>query len=282
VVPTHNRARLLKDTLRDLAGQDLPAARYEVIVIDDGSTDDTASVVAAPAGAGPEIVYMHQEQAGLNSARNRGIAQAQAGLIAFVDDDVVIPPSWLGALVDGWEGDRSAGCYGGPIALRLEGPGPHLCGREPLGETELDLGDQPKDAEAVFGANFAVTRDAFERAGPFDESLPIYGEELEWQTRHKAAGGRIAYLPGMFVEHRRTTADLKLRRLLKGRVRRGRSQFVVEPLLGAPRSSRSYMLHSMFGAVRHAVGRRCMGGLLNLAFWYGYAAEDLRDRRRKR
>ena len=112
VVPTSGRAGYLEVTLDSLSGQ-RTATPHEVIVVDDGSTDATAEVAER---LGVRAVR-HAERRGLNAARNTGLREARGELIAFVDDDVFVPPGWLAALVEGaerasaslWRSSRTSG-----------------------------------------------------------------------------------------------------------------------------------------------------------------------------
>ena len=165
----------------------------------------------------------HGERRSLNAARNTGLREAAAPLVAFVDDDVLVPPGWLDALVEGAERHPDAEAFGGPIRARFEGHVPHGCGREDPPITTLDLGAQDVEAEMVWGANFAVRRSAVERVGEFDESLDrAHGDEEDWLLRLRAAGGRIVYLADAGLEHRRSADDSGLGSLARAAYHRGR------------------------------------------------------------
>src|SRR5947207_3356937 len=208
VVPTWNRAALLRDALASLVSQNYPRERYEIIVVDDGSTDATSAVAQdyAETHSLPRVQYVCQTHAGLNAARNAGIAAAKGHLICFVDDDVEAPRGWLRAIARGAAGHPYAGCLGGPIHLRIEGRHPRLCGTEELGETELDLGPDDQTGPLLWGANMAVRRSALDTVGLFREDLPIYGDEEEWERRLFASGGTTAYIADAWLWHRRTEA----------------------------------------------------------------------------
>src|SRR5687767_12997559 len=117
VVPTRGRAAYLEVTLDSLLDQRTEAA-YEIVVVDDGAPDATAAVVAAR----PPVRYVaHGQGRGLNAARNTGLRESRAELVAFVDDDVLVPPGWLDALVEGSRRHARAEAFGGPIRARFEG-----------------------------------------------------------------------------------------------------------------------------------------------------------------
>jgi glycosyltransferase involved in cell wall biosynthesis len=272
VVPTSNRAGYLEVALHSLAKQD-PGVEYEVVVVDDGSEDETAGV-ARRAGVGYE---RHPSPRGPNAARNTGIAATQAPLIALVDDDIRAPSGWLGALVAGAGRHAWADALGGPIRASLEGPAPRACGLEQPPITTLDLGDTDREAQFVWSANMAVRRSAIERVGGFDEHVPIYGDEEEWIMRLHAGGGRVAYVADAWLEHRRAGPDARLRSLARAEYRRGRAARLndgrkkVSPTLGRE-------LRNLAGAGWHTVRRRCPQGLIMGAHSAGRLTETLRSR----
>lgn len=96
VIPTYNRAAVLRLTLEALSQQDLEPAGVEIIVVDDGSCDDTAEVVTAAIPACPfRLRYSYQENRGAATARNRGLTQAQGRIVLFIDDDILAAPPLL-------------------------------------------------------------------------------------------------------------------------------------------------------------------------------------------
>jgi glycosyltransferase involved in cell wall biosynthesis len=276
VIPTRDRAFLLRESLENLRKQDYPGDLYEIIVVDDGSNDETPAVATQFARSGlPEVRYFRLARLGLNAARNTGINAAKGELICFVDDDIAAPPTWLRAMVNGALRHPEAGCFGGPIRLRLEGKPPRMCGREPLGETELDCGTEERAVNAVFGANFALRPRAFERIGPFNEALPIYGEEEEWEGRYQAAGGVIWYIPEAWLWHRRLAQDLQFTRMLRRRFRRGVNLVEVLRFTGKETSVLKAFIVTL-RCVGHCARRRCLLGIVMAAGNLGYVWGALR------
>lgn len=264
LVPTYNRAHLLDRGLSSLLAQTYPADRYEVVVVSDGSTDATDSVVQEWVAKDPRVVFVPIAHGGLNTARNAGLAAARGDLVCLVDDDVVAPPSWLRALVSGYLSYPDAGAFGGPIRLSLERPMPRSCGREELGETVLDCGSEVCEPDVLYGSNLAVTRAAVDAIGPFDVTLPSSGDEEEWLRRLRASGRRILYLPDAEVVHRRTADDLRLRNLMRKRYARGRDQVSFDRLVGHRPSARAEV-RQVLGSLAHAARARCALGLLPVA-----------------
>ena len=272
VVPTRGRAAYLEVTLDSLLDQRTEAA-YEIAVVDDGAPDATAAVVAAR----PAVRYVaHGEGRGLNAARNTGIREAGAPLIAFVDDDVFAPPGWLDALAAGAARHPEAEAFGGPIRARFEGRTPRSCGREDPPITTLDLGSEDRVAEAAWGANFAVRRAAVERVGPFDESIVRpHGDEEEWLERLRAGGGTIVYLAAAGLDHRRTADDAKLAPLARAAYARGRAARASDRRRErAPSLGRE--LRVLGGCAWHVARRGCLQGVIMGAHSAGRVVETLR------
>jgi GT2 family glycosyltransferase len=274
VVPTRGRAAYLDVTLDSLLAQRTGIA-HEILVVDDGDGGPTADAVRAR----PAVRYLPNGPArGLNAARNTGVRESAAPLIAFVDDDVLVPPGWLAALVEGADRDLDAEAFGGPIRARFEGRPPRGCGREQPPITTLDLGEQDREVDFVWGANFAVRRTAVDRVGPFDESIErAHGDEEEWLERLRTAGGRVVYLAGAGLDHRRTAEDARLRPLARAAYARGRGARASDSRRGrAP--SLAGELRVLAGCGWHTVRRACLQGLIMGAHSAGRVVEALRAR----
>ena len=271
VVPTRGRAAYLEVTLDSLCRQRSGAA-YEILVVDDGATDATPEVAER---FGVRLIR-HGERRSLNAARNTGIREGRADLIAFVDDDVFAPPGWMDALVEGADRHPEADAFGGPIRPRFEGHAPRGCGREDPPITTLDLGGEDVDATMVWGANFAVRRSAVDRVGEFDESLDrAHGDEEDWLLRLRAEGGRIVYLAEAGLDHRRSAGDSRLAPLARAAYHRGRGARSSDRRRGeAPGLARE--LRVLAGCGWHTVRRACPQGLIMGAHSAGRVVETLR------
>jgi len=270
VVPTRGRAAYLELTLESLRHQ-RTRTPHELVVVDDGATDATRQVATR---AGVRCVS-HGAARSLNAARNTGIREGGAPLIAFVDDDVEVPPGWLEALIEGVERHPKAEAFGGPIRPRLEGAGPRGCGREDAPITTLDLGHDDCETEMVWGANFAVRRSAVERIGYFDERIvQPHGDEEEWLERLRAAGGQIVYLADAGLDHRRTGADARLAPLARAAYARGRGARASDARRGRAPDLRGE-LRVLLGCGWHTVRRACPHGLIMGAHSLGRVIETL-------
>src|SRR5688572_20182007 len=116
VVCTYNRSDRMAAAVRSLLVQTLPSTDYEVLVVDNCSTDDTAAVVDRLRQGAPNLRYEHEPTLGLNPARNRGWQAARAPHVAYLDDDAIADPGWLAAILEVFETVRpTPAAVGGKI-----------------------------------------------------------------------------------------------------------------------------------------------------------------------
>ncbi len=224
IICTHNGQRTLPVTLSHLDRQSLSQSRYEVIVVDDGSTDATSSLARS---AGAQVVRL-DTPAGLAAARNAGVGAATGAIVAFTDDDCAPTCNWLAALSSRFA-DRAADGVGGKVApycpngflLR------YLQARNPLTPLPADLlvcrsasyrlsrylkgvlAPEPEPAVgaplySAVGANMAFRRGLIVELGGFDEAFTFGGEEEDLCRRahSRPQGARLCYEPGAIVVHR--------------------------------------------------------------------------------
>jgi glycosyltransferase involved in cell wall biosynthesis len=276
IVPTRNRPGYLRPALESLAAQDIGKDSYELLVVDDGPSAATREVTRQVAGTtGTRIGYVEREgEPGLNSARNTGIAAAEAPFVVFVDDDVEAPREWLRELVNGRRRNPDYLVFGGPIRLRLEGSRLPMCGREAPPITTLDAGLVDREIELVWGANMGIDRKAFDLAGLFDPGVPYGFDEDIWERRLRAAGGRILYVARAGLVHRRNRDDARLGPLAREAYRRGRNLRAFSEHAGhAPTIARE--LRVLAGCVFHIFRYRCGNGILLTAHSAGRVHESL-------
>jgi len=272
VIPTLAAPRYLEVTLASVCPQAQNTAA-EVIVVSDGPDPATRAVTERH---GARLVAL-AEQRGLNAARNTGIDNAHSDLIVFIDQDVDAPAGWLDALLEGARAYPECEVFAGPIRARLEG-GPRGCGREPPPITTLDAGSEDRDVPLAWGANMAIRRSAFERLGRFHEGLHGRGNEEEWEFRYTAAGGRIRYLAGAGLDHRRERDDSRLAALIRAAFGQGREARRHDVRTGSTRPIRTE-LRILAGCAWHTVRRRCAYGIVMGARTAGSLREALAERR---
>jgi len=211
VVCTRNRSAALARACEAILDVDFDPARWEMVIVDNASTDDTAEVARAVAAAYPERArVVIEDEIGLSAARNAGIQETSAELIAFIDDDAFPEPGWLAAVVAGFESPQVM-CVGGPVDPLIEGELPSwFRGRFLPYLTVWDPGPEPIDLhynEYPRGANVAYRRSGLSLVGGFSTHLGRKGasllscEETELCLRLERAGFVIRYQPGARVRH---------------------------------------------------------------------------------
>lgn len=198
VIPTYNRAGLLQAALESVVGQSVPPA--QLVVVDDGSTDNTGEVVARvkkEAEGRCEVTYVpgvHENRRG--EARNRGVAATNTPIIAFLDSDDVWKPERLEKQLGAWEKDGDAG-YAFCNVQYFNGEGLVGAACLPAGRdfSGRILGDVLEEPRAV-SSTLLVKREAFERVGGFRDIRMNEDYEL---TLRLAAAYKASYVPEVLV-----------------------------------------------------------------------------------
>ncbi len=205
VVCAYNAAETIGECLTSLDALDYP--NFEVIVVNDGSTDRTGAIAHAWAerdthtsSSNPERHVVDVENGGLSLARNIGLAHATGEIVAYTDADVQVDPMWLAYLVQPFITSDVVGS-GGPNVCPADDPRIAQCvARAPGGPTHVLLDD--RIAEHVPGCNMAFRADALREIGGFN---PIYlraGDDVDVCWRLQARGWRIGFAPAALVWHR--------------------------------------------------------------------------------
>lgn len=219
VISTYNRCEMLRAALESIVAQRANGTTYEVIVVDNNSTDETRGVVEAFAGNGHAPVrYVLEERQGVSHARNAGILNARAPIVAFFDDDVRVSPDWVATIKRLFDSYRNADCLGGKVLPIWEQEPPAWLTRDHWAPLALqDYGDAPLVVDAanpicLISANLAFRRASLERIGLFGAALQrVKGgigsmEDYELLVRLWNAGGHGVYVPEL-IAHTVVTAD---------------------------------------------------------------------------
>jgi GT2 family glycosyltransferase len=209
IVPARNSAESLPPLLRSLESQTLPRERFEVIVVDNGSSDGTGEV-AERHGA----TVVRDQIANRSRARNRGVEAAASDLYAFTDADCVAQPEWLAELLTC---APSAPLVAGEVKLRTS-ERPNAIERF---EVLWRFGQAAwvKQGWAAT-ANLLVHADAFAAIGGFDETWRHIGEDVDFCFRARDAGYALSYCPSALVDH---NGESELRPFLRRCFRHGYS-----------------------------------------------------------
>ncbi len=213
VVCTYNRQKYIRKTLEHLNDQSAPYGRYEVILVNNKSTDDTASICQNYMADNPSLnmVYVVEENQGHTYARNRGIEESSSDLIAFIDDDAFVRKDYVENIIDFFSRHESVAAIGGKIIPEYESSEPKWMSKYllPL-VSALDMGDQSKPfpkSKFPIGANMAYRKAVFKKHGQFDVALGRRGSGLEGGDekdmifRIKKADEQVFYVPNMEVRH---------------------------------------------------------------------------------
>lgn len=214
IIATYNRGEQLGVTLDSLTTQTLPRSEWEVVVVNNNSTDLTDEVCARFAADNPSINFkvVHEPKQGLSYARNCGIENSTGAIVAIIDDDETIVPRFLELYVDFFDRHAEAAGAGGRIVPLYTTTPPrwlsHYTSRPIAGTLDLGGRERPFPEGRYFGGgNLAVRRSALERYGAFDPRLGrkgavlTGGEEKDLYYRLKSGGEQIWYLPEATINH---------------------------------------------------------------------------------
>jgi GT2 family glycosyltransferase len=194
VVCTYNGGRTLSQCLQSLEALEYPD--YEVLVVDDGSTDNTREIVTRFAN----VRVIHQTNQGLSAARNVGLRMATGAIVAYTDSDCYADPDWLTLLVGQLERSGAA-AVGGPNLTPEDGRLAACVAASPGQPTHVLVSDQV--AEHIPGCNMAFRRDALLGINGFDPQYRKAGDDVDVCWRLQQAGMWITFAPGAFVWHHR-------------------------------------------------------------------------------
>ncbi|MFN8443089.1 MAG: glycosyltransferase family 2 protein [Caldilineaceae bacterium] len=207
IICTYNRAALLQRALETLCHQTLSMTEYEVIVVDNRSTDETAKIVEDFRQRLQNLRYCFETEQGISQARNHGWCMAQGDYVAFTDDDSQLPAQWLATAQQIIQRYAPA-AFGGPYFACYDGPKP-LWFKDSYGSTKL--GDQPRILTNGYlpGPNLFFRRDLLSITGGFDPTLGIVGKQLGYGeegallqvVRERCPQELIYYDPNLYVYH---------------------------------------------------------------------------------
>ena len=235
IIPTYNRSTPLRRALQSVLDQDFPRADYEILVVDNASTDATRAVAeeAMQTHGGHAIRYLYEPIPGLLPGRHRGAAESRGSILVFIDDDIEADRGWLAAIHDAFRdpavhivGGRNLPNYAVPPPPWIDqvwtrGPDYAYCGFYSL----LDFGERRReiDADYIWGLNFSIRRETLYRLGGFHpDTVPrrfqrYQGDgETGLTIKLKEQGLKAIYEPGALVRHlvpaERLTVDYLERR----------------------------------------------------------------------
>lgn len=200
IVPTYNRNHFVERAFVSLVEQDYPSDKLEIIVIDDGSTDQTHEILLRFQSEYPNFRYLQQINSGPATARNAGLREARGEIILFMDDDCIADDKWVRELIRAYEDPEVGGVAG---RIQFVPPADNIANRCAARST----GDgQPIDANGQIAffvtANASFRRAVLEQVGGFDTAFPHAAQEdLDLSFRVKSRGWKLLYSDTAIVHH---------------------------------------------------------------------------------
>lgn len=213
IVCTYNREVYLPECLSHLAKQSADKEDYEVLIIDNNSTDNTANLADDFIRAHPEVQvrYFCETNQGHTFARNRGIKEAKGKLLSFIDDDAFVDYNFIKEIQSYFDEHQHVSAIGGKILPVYEGENPKWMSKYLLTlVSALDMGNSPKKfkgSKFPIGANMAFRKEVFKKYGLFNTDLGRRGSQLEGGDekevflRLKKENEEIHYVPQVKVDH---------------------------------------------------------------------------------
>lgn len=188
VIPTYNRANYLSRAVDSLRTQNFSAGDFEIIIIDDGSRDNTAEV--AKKFHNSNCRYFRQEHRGVSAARNLGVEKSAGEIIVFFDDDAIADKNWLTNIAKIMTRENIITGRVEPISKNIwRYFAPHYY-----------QGEKPTESSALLEGNCAIRREVFNKIGGFDAELD-YGHEGEEFITRARQNYQIKYYPEMIIYH---------------------------------------------------------------------------------
>ncbi|MCS7232047.1 MAG: glycosyltransferase family A protein [Elusimicrobiota bacterium] len=235
IIPTRNRARLLKNVFESLIFQTIKPELFEVIVVDNGSTDNTVDICEEYRKKFKNFTYIREGRPGLHMGRHAGLKNAKAEILTFADDDIEAFPTWLEAILDSF-GNKEVVLVGGKCLPKFECEPPNWLlnmwdKKRIIGYLSLiDLGNEVKEIDPiyVFGCNFSIRKEALLKAGGFhpdgmpEELIKYRGDGETYVSLFiKNEGYKAIYNPKASIYHfvpkeRMTVEYFKRRAFLQG------------------------------------------------------------------
>jgi len=251
LLATRNRSGILRSVLESYCLLQSPLNGWKLVVVDNGSTDDTPGVLASFRNRLP-LTSLSEPTLGKNCALNTGLEFVDGDLAVFADDDAFPNPDWLVRLEEAAEKYSACSMFGGKIVPRWEAPPPPWIGWLELGPIftvtppTLREGELPSEmVPNIYGPNMAIRADVFRSGirfdtsiGPRGSSYPM-GSETELLVRLSRQGHRACHVQSAIVEHFVRKEQMDKTWVLQRAIRLGRGRFRMSPhvklWMGVPR-----------------------------------------------
>lgn len=222
VVCTHNRAALLADCIDSLLNQTIDKSRFEIIIVDNNSTDNTEAVAKEFLRNHINIKYLQEKTVGYSAPRNLGWKNASGNIIAYIDDDEIAAPDWLGSIEKAFKIEGKPDIVGGIYLIKYDVTPPDWF-TESMGGTNKNrkkgILNQRKDCYLA-GGNIAFKKKVLEKLNGFSNNFNIkngflmMGEDTDICIRAKNTGFQLFYDPDIKIYHRmsRNNYDIEIKK----------------------------------------------------------------------
>jgi GT2 family glycosyltransferase len=219
IIPTYNRVESLRRAVRSILEQTAPRDSFEVVVVDNNSTDDTPRVASEFAPGGLAIRSVSETRLSFTAARHSGAAAARGRYLCYIDDDVVVNKHWLAAIIQTFQSSDRVGMVAGPVHPQFEVQPPDWIKRHYTKSIWLSLWDRGDLAHEDYGAvgpNLSVRKHVLEEVGGFPpdtigveaegrpgvvEKIYVGPGDYGLSNKVRAAGYKIIYAPAAWVYH---------------------------------------------------------------------------------
>ena len=209
IIPNYNGKQYLADCLDSLQHLDFPPEQFEVLVVDNGSSDGSGAFVSSQY---PDVLVIQAERnLGFAGGCNLGISRARGRYMVLLNNDTVVDAAWLKELVAVAEKDELAAIVGSKLLFKnkpeeIQNAGSYLTTRGDggdIGTHEVDLGqyDTTREVMAVCGASMLIKRTLIETIGALDEDFVAYYEDVDLCYRARLHGLKVVFAPMSVVYH---------------------------------------------------------------------------------
>ena len=226
IVITRNRASHLHQVLKSLIEQEIQGEAYEIILVDNNSVDDTASVVKEFNRAfGDRIEYVFEPKIGMSKARNMGASVAKGEILVFIDDDAIASPNWLDNYDRLYKTFPDIVAWGGKIDLAFQSCRPKWLSDDlMIALSYLNTSDKEiilSFPAYPFGCNFSVKRECYMKIGGFIEDLRNSNEEKAFFNKLHINNYKVGYSPKALVYHQIPLSRLREKYFIKRGIKQG-------------------------------------------------------------
>jgi glycosyltransferase involved in cell wall biosynthesis len=260
ILATRNRSKILRLTLETFCGLRAPASSWKLVIVDNGSSDQTQDTIKGFANRLP-LHFLTESRPGKNFALNTALSQIDGDLTVLTDDDVLPRPDWLLKLRHAADVHSEFSIFGGAILPHWEVPPPHWTKWVHQGATyaitDPGWAEGPVPASSVWGPNTAIRSAVFKAGIRFDTLIGpngknyVQGGDTELTRRLEASGHRAWHVHDAIVEHFIRKEQLELTWVMSRAIRYGRGEF----RLGQMNELTTRRL--LFGAPRHLYKELC-------------------------